>query len=277
MINISALTSSSSSSSSSKKRARTTTSASSSASSSSLSSAHSSSSNFSKLSDDTIELLRNIHPSEYAKAAFTANGFDESNQESIAKQCETRFIEAPTSEMLEAYGTEIVMAVRNNDLAQAKALFYDTSPESKFNKGCNACNRFGESILHIACRRGHLDMVQFLVQDVGLSIINIRDDYHRTPLHDAFWTSKASYDVVDFLLNQPNVTELLLCKDRRGYTPLDYSRGEDRGKWLRFLWERKAQLRPSPSTILATCCSAIVINSSSTSNSTSSITEDELS
>ena len=188
--------------------------------------------------NETIELLQNIHPSDYARAAFKANGFGDFD--SIASDCDSRVL-PPTASMLEAYSTEIVQEVRNNNLEGAKKLY----EEGRFQQGCNACNRFGESILHIACRRGHLEMVKFLVGEVGLSITGIRDDYKRTPLHDAFWTSKASPDVIDYLLNQPNVTELLLCKDQRGFTPLDYSRGEDRGKWLRFLWERRDELRPS--------------------------------
>ena len=43
------------------------------------------------------------------------------------------------------------------------------------------------------------------------------------------------------------MVQLLLLKDVRGYTPLDYARSEDRGKWLRFLRERKSILRiPTP-------------------------------
>ena len=201
----------------------------------------------SSLSDDTIDLLRNIHPSNYAKAAFKTNGIKEDNFDSITKICESRFIEEPTPDMLEAYGMELLTAVRNNDLETVKRLFEEEG--NVFKSGVNACNRFGESILHIACRRGHLPMVQFLVVTVGLQITTIRDDYHRTPLHDAFWTSKASYDVVDFLLKQPNAMELLLLKDKRGFTPLDYSHGEDHERWLRFLWERRSQLKPSACTI----------------------------
>jgi ankyrin repeat protein len=182
--------------------------------------------------------LQNIHPSDYARSAFKANGFED--LAAIESDCDARFL-PPTASMMEAYSTEIVQEVRNNNLAAAKTLY----EEGRFRHGCNACNRFGESILHIACRRGHLEMVKFLVGEVGLSVTEIRDDYKRTPLHDAFWTSTASPDVVDYLLQQPHVTELLLCKDQRGFTPLDYSRGEDRGKWLRFLWERRDELRPT--------------------------------
>merc|ERR1712232_844242 len=91
-------------------------------------------------------------------------------------------------------------------------------------------------------------MVKFLIGEAGLSCAEIRDDYHRTPLHDAFWTSTASPDVVEYLLEQPYVMDLLMAKDKRGYTPLDYSRGEDRGRWLRFLWERRSNLKPTVAT-----------------------------
>jgi len=205
--------------------------------------------------NETIELLQNIHPSDYARAAFKANGFGDFA--SIASDCDARVLPA-TPAMLEAYSTEIVQEVRNNNLEGVKKLY----EEGRFQHGCNACNRFGESILHIACRRGHLEMVKFLVGEVGLSITGIRDDYKRTPLHDAFWTSKASPDVVDYLLQQPNVMELLLCKDQRGFTPLHYSRGEDRGKWLRFLWERRDDLRPSKVDEEDDDCSSVISNPS---------------
>lgn len=95
-------------------------------------------------------------------------------------------------------------------------------------------------------------MVKFLLEEVGLKVDTIRDDYHRTPLHDAFWTPTASYEVVDLLLQQPNVAELLLLPDKRGFTPLSYARKEDHGKWLRFLWERKSILRTSYTATCAT-------------------------
>lgn len=82
-------------------------------------------------------------------------------------------------------------------------------------------------------------MVRFMIERVGSRVDVIRDDYHRTPLHDAFWTSEANPTVIDYLLRQPNVAEMLLLKDKRGFTPLDYARREDRTRWIQFLRERK--------------------------------------
>jgi len=187
---------------------------------------------------DVMTQLQNIHPKDYVKSVFAKNGYDAVKQGEITTHCMERF-QTPTSAQLEQYSTDILLAVRNNDLPKAKALY----EEGKFN--VNACNRFGESILHIACRRGHLQMVQFFIEVVGMKVHEIRDDYHRTPLHDAFWTSKASPLVIAYLFKQPYVIELLLLQDKRGYTPLDYARSEDRSKWLYFLWERKHLLVPT--------------------------------
>jgi hypothetical protein len=211
------------------------------------------------------KMLLNIHPTDYAKAGFKANGYKDFDI--IINDSIKRFIIKPSPEMTAAYSTDIVMAVRTNNVEKARELY---KQDYKFIHGCNACNCFGESILHIACRRGHMNMVKFLIEEVGLRVDTIRDDYHRTPLHDAFWTPIASYDVVDFLLRQPNVVQLLLLKDVRGYTPLDYARSEDRGKWLRFLWERKSILHPTGLSLSSSCTSTSTPTSlSSTSTPTS--------
>jgi ankyrin repeat protein len=186
-----------------------------------------------------------ISLTDFVRIAFRENNglikHDVDLEQSIVERCQKR-ITAPTQDMLESYGIPgLVNAIRENDLVQAKQLYEDKILT------CNACNRFGESILHMACRRGHLEMVDFLINTVGLSIINIKDDYHRTPLHDAFWSSSVQkYDIVDMLLSHsPEVVELLFCKDKRGFTPLDYARKQDYSKWYQLLQDRKSSLRSS--------------------------------
>ena len=56
----------------------------------------------------------------------------------------------------------------------------------KKGKTLQCCNRFGESAIHMACRHDLTDVVKFSIEEVG-SILRVRDDYGRTPLHDAFW------------------------------------------------------------------------------------------
>jgi len=175
-----------------------------------------------------------IKPSDYVLAAFRANGVVIEESRSKTEQ---NFV-VPTQEMIETYTPEILNAIRSNDLETLKKLH----SESKLN--VNGCNKFGDSLLHLACRRSHTAIVEFLLKEVKVDI-RIRDDFHRTPLHDAAWTPTPNFDLVNFLIKE--CPEHLYMADVRGFTPLDYVRKDDWGKWLRFLWERKAMFRPKHS------------------------------
>jgi hypothetical protein len=182
---------------------------------------------------EVCNVLVQINPTAYIEAAFRANGHD---VDMIQQKAAAQF-SAPTSEMTDAYQHDIVSAFRSNDMETIQQL------HANGKLTVNACNRFGESVLHIACRRGNAKLVRFLIETVGMDAKTIRDDYHRTVLHDACWTNQAASEVVDVLLE--HCPEHALLKDVRGFTPFDYTRSQDHGKWLRFLWERKARLNPS--------------------------------
>ena len=185
-------------------------------------------------------VLLQINPKEYAKAGFRANGF---SVEQVREQATSNFQDPITTKsMTDQYTNEIVRAFRQCDLPTIRQLVNDGKLTS------NASNVYGESILHIASRRGNIEMLKFLIEELGVDPRKYCDDYGRTALHDACWTptSEPAFDVVDFLLEHS--PEHLLLKDKRGFTPLDYIRPNDHGKWLRFLWERKTKLRPSSSS-----------------------------
>jgi hypothetical protein len=173
-----------------------------------------------------------INPSDYVRAAFKANGVV---IEAVKFLAEGAFIE-PTQAMLDAYTPEVLNSVRlkNGDIAAVKKLH-------ESGRLVNCCNRFNESLLHLACRRGYTDIVRYLLEDAKVNI-HIRDDYHRTPVHDACWTIEPNFDLVDLLLRI--APEHFLLEDKRGFTPFDYIRPEHTGKWLRFIWERKDLMRP---------------------------------
>ena len=196
------------------------------------------------------DLVRNIHPTEYVRAAFTANGFPvEPHQVQMIKACTRRLVAhaPPTTQQLHEYHdpeAHLVQVIRTNNVRQARHLYH----AGKLT--VNACNPFGESILHLACRRGLYEMVQFLVEEVGIALDTQRDDYHRTVLHDVLW-SASDFDttanlVKYLLLTCASTAALLLVEDVRGYTPFDYARAEHRGKWLHFLWEHRTWLWPPP-------------------------------
>jgi hypothetical protein len=140
------------------------------------------------------------------------------------------FFTKPSEEEMAAYDLEVVNAIRSKDVSRLRTLRDE-------GKSFNACNRFGESLLHMACRRGDLGVITFLVEEVGVRL-DVRDDYGRTALHDACWTASPNKDVMEVLM-QVFPSESLLAEDVRGHTPFDYARKEHWADWIVFLQERK--------------------------------------
>ena len=101
----------------------------------------------------------------------------------------------------------------------------------------DACNRFGESLIHMACRRGDVNVVRFLLSEGRVNIL-VRDDFGRTPLHDACWTAEPHFGVMDVLLEHAPMS-LLLAEDVRGHTPFHYARREHWESWVSYLKERE--------------------------------------
>mmetsp|Transcript_43698 Transcript_43698/g.64879 ORF Transcript_43698/g.64879 Transcript_43698/m.64879 type:complete len:274 (-) Transcript_43698:92-913(-) len=139
----------------------------------------------------------------------------------------------PTKSELSAYA-EMVDAMRKGDLDKLKGFHAE-------GKSLDACNQFGESLIHMACRRGNLDIVNFLIDEAKVRVVR-RDDFGRMPLHDATWTSEPNFDVMDKLLATVPPS-LLLAEDVRGHTCFDYARREHWGAWVNFLNERKSMLQ----------------------------------
>ena len=72
------------------------------------------------------------------------------------------FLEVSEAQMA-CYNTEVVSAVRNNDLDRLKQLHVQGQQMDCFN-------RFGESLLNIACRRGFEDIVAYLLEQESVSV-----------------------------------------------------------------------------------------------------------
>lgn len=170
------------------------------------------------------------HPVNYLKSlyAVTTTGVEYANQKFGPSQ-----FEKPRVEDIDAYDNEVIQAVRASDVIKLRFL-------AESGKSLNAMNRFGESIFHMACRRGDFKVVRYLVEEANVRM-DCRDDYGRLPLHDALWTSQPNFDVLDILIRHcpPN---LLLAEDVRGHTPFDYARSEHLQKWTSFLQERRQLL-----------------------------------
>lgn len=131
------------------------------------------------------------------------------------------------------YDMEVSRAVRACDLDKMRKLH-------AAGKSFDASNRFGESLLHMACRRGNARIVKFLIEEAQVQV-NVRDDMGRSCLHDACWTSSCNYDVMDVLM-KVLPPEFWVMEDNRGHTPFDYVRREHWGPWLRYLRKKQPQL-----------------------------------
>lgn len=141
---------------------------------------------------------------------------------------------ATTEEMVAAYRLDVVNALRTEKVDELRKL-HDAGAQLQ------CCNRFGESLIHMACRRGLTDVVRFLVRDAKVSLL-VKDDYGRTPLHDACWTPQPRFDLVRFILEE--VPALLCVEDVRGHLPLHYVRKEHWGDWCDFFAGHKSMLQP---------------------------------
>mmetsp|Transcript_3540 Transcript_3540/g.8453 ORF Transcript_3540/g.8453 Transcript_3540/m.8453 type:complete len:689 (+) Transcript_3540:633-2699(+) len=157
---------------------------------------------------------------------------DESPDEKV------KFLET-TSERVEAYqNIELLTAVRRRDMVTLKRIAAD-----KKSRGgtMNACNRFGESILHLACRKGSLDVVELLVgSDCNCSLL-VRDDYGRTVLHDACWTVSPPWELIKLILKKAPV--LWRVSDIRGHLAMQYIPKSAWPQWAAFLSKNKGLLQ----------------------------------
>ncbi|CAB9519261.1 ANK [Seminavis robusta] len=130
------------------------------------------------------------------------------------------------------YDMELSRAVRMCDLDKMRELH-------NAGKSFDACNRFGESLLHMACRRGDARVVKFLIEEAKVQV-DVTDDFGRTVLHDACWTGSVHTDVMDVLITAVP-PEFWVTEDKRGHTPFDYAPRKDWGPWLRYLRSKQGQ------------------------------------
>jgi len=120
-------------------------------------------------------------------------------------------------------------AVRKNDIETLRRLV-------KEGVDLQCCNQFGESIIHIAARRGYTDLLKFLVKEARCSL-QVCCDSGRNPLHDAAWTVVPHFDCVAEILKV--CPQFLLISDNRNFTPLDYVPRDCWAEWCTFLKENR--------------------------------------
>jgi ankyrin repeat protein len=169
-------------------------------------------------------------PDDYLRSLLAQHGM--STKTFSALEIKADFFLKVTAESVEAYDMQVVKAVRTQDVTTLRQLLQS-------GRSLQCGNKFGESIVHTACRKGSLQVLQFLLQEANVSC-RVICDYGRTPLHDACWTSDSpNFQLMDLLLTA--CPDLLHVKDARGFLPLAYVRKEHWDDWCRYLNSKNAQ------------------------------------
>jgi ankyrin repeat protein len=144
---------------------------------------------------------------------------------SVGEEARNDLLMEMKHENFEAYGREIADAARKGDIEGMKK-------HVDSGKTLQCCNKFKESILHLVCRRGHEDILKFMLEETDVSAC-IQDDLGRTPLHELAWTSVPNFSMVKMILQKS--PDLLYLKDNRQFTPLHYVGKNNWDAWCEFL------------------------------------------
>ncbi|CAM9768291.1 unnamed protein product [Discosporangium mesarthrocarpum] len=166
-----------------------------------------------------------MHPEQYLHGILRERGY----LTELVPSMDTSFNRPPSPRQVSAYGKDIVQAVLSDDIETLGAMRAE-------GRSMDACNRFGDSILHMACRRGRARALSYLLGECRVRT-ELSDDCGRTLLHDACWTAAPRFDVVSMVLDLD--LRLLRVTDKRGSSPLQYVPQEHWQVWCAFLESKK--------------------------------------
>ena len=137
---------------------------------------------------------------------------------------QTAYYSPATPLQTASYGPAIIRIVKDGDADKLRELM-----QAGLHPNC--CNNHSESLLHMACRRGYIDVVKVFLE-FGANL-QVSDDYGRTPMHDACWQNEMNFQVVEEILKVDN--RLFYMLDCRGSLPLSYVHKDHFEAWQEFL------------------------------------------
>lgn len=178
---------------------------------------------------ELVDLLRTILSSDSSNSDSSSSP----TKTGSTPQHKTLTFQKPSEDDISAYDLETVKAIRSNNIDLLRELWCK-------GKSMDACNQFGESVLHMACRRGFAKIVDFLLREVQVRTDRC-DDFGRNPFHDALWTPTPNFEVVDLMIKYADPA-LMLSEDVRGNTPFAYARRDHNEQWISFLEKRRDNL-----------------------------------
>lgn len=150
-----------------------------------------------------------IQPDDFLRNLLASHG---KAVKYIPASCLSSFFSKVTDDYVQGYSMDVVKAVRADDVVTLRRL-----QREGHTMLCGT--KFGDSIVHLACRRSCVKVLDFLLNEVGITC-RLACDFGRTPLHDSMWTSKPNWEILTMLLNA--CPDLLYITDKRGSTPLSY-------------------------------------------------------
>lgn len=151
------------------------------------------------------------------------------------------FFHAPTQAEIDAYDHDVLTAIRSQDLKTLREYHAAGRP-------LKCSNKFGESLLHMACRKNMVQVTTVLVKEANVPF-QVCDDYGRNPLHDACWAATTNFELIDLILTE--CPDLLYIQDKRGNTPLSYLRKDKWASWNAYLQKKSVDfLKPKSTQLL---------------------------
>jgi ankyrin repeat protein len=175
-------------------------------------------------------------PEEYLKSLLAERGIWYKTHAASSLEEQGSFFVEMKHQNFADYTNEIAFAVRRGDLNVLK-------DHVRSGKTPQCCNRYKESIVHTICRRGHHELLEYILDETDASSLRLCCDQERTPLHDAAWSHKPNFDLIKLIIQK--CPDLLYIEDKRGNTPLGYVGHQSWDDWCAFLKQNQDYLLPT--------------------------------
>jgi hypothetical protein len=162
-----------------------------------------------------------LNPQEFLDNALKLRGYSTERYSTI----NSGYSNMPTKLQLVSYDVHILkLIIRDKDPHKVREILTcGISP--------NACNKYGESLLHKVCKSGQDKLLQVFLE-CGADV-QVSDGAGRTPMHDACHGTRPSFQTFELLLKAD--PDLIRMMDGSGALPLSYVRKEQYGAWNAFL------------------------------------------
>jgi Ankyrin repeats (3 copies) len=170
-----------------------------------------------------------LSPQQYLDSMVGSRGY------SVKVYCtlDSAYYSRPTPLQMASYGTYTIQIVKTGHAQNLQSTL-------ACGLSSNACNSYGESLLHHACRRGDANLLSVMIE-AGCDL-QVADASGRTLLHEACWAADPAFAVVEMLIAKD--ANLFYMADARGALPLSYVRKEHWSQWLQFLVAQKDVIWP---------------------------------